>query len=50
MTAAYVLKLGFKICSTDVKAPKIDGFTLEIFKMVLASFQIEDSLKKARFF
>ena len=50
MTPAYALKLGLKVCQTDVGAQKIDGYTLETFRMVLASFQMEDKLGRARFF
>ena len=50
MTPGYASKLGLKVRSIDVKAQKIDGSTLKMFEMVLASFQIEDTLKKAQFF
>ena len=38
MTSAYILKLGFKVHHTNVRAQKIDGSTFKIFGMVLASF------------
>ena len=44
------MKLGFKIYLTNVEAQIIDDSTLETFRMVLASFQIEDKLGKAWFF
>ena len=50
MTLAYTLKLGLKVRRTNVGAQKIDGSTLEMFGMVLASFQIEDKLERAWFF
>lgn len=50
MTQAYALKLGLKLRRTDVRAQMIDGSTLETFEMVLASFQLEDSVKRANFF
>ena len=50
MTLGYVLKLGLKIRLTNVGAQKIDGSTFEIFRIVLASFQIEDTLGRAQFF
>ena len=50
MTPGYILKLGLKVRSTDVRAQKIDGSTLETFGMVLASFQVEDTLGRAQFF
>ena len=50
MTPGYALKLGLKVYITYVRAQKINSFTLETFKIVLASFQVEDTLKRARFF
>ena len=50
MIPKYVLKLGLKIYPINVKAQKIDNFTFKMFEMVLASFQIENTLKKAQFF
>lgn len=50
MTLAYATKLGLKIWFTNNRAQKIDGFTLERFEIVLASFQIKHKLKRARFF
>ena len=47
---AYASNLNFKVYSTNVKAQKIDGFTLKTFGIVLASFQIENKLEKAWFF
>lgn len=38
MTAAYAAKLGLRVHLTDIGAQKIDGFILEMFEMVLASF------------
>lgn len=38
MILAYILKLDFQVCFTNVIAPKIDNFTFKIFEMVLASF------------
>ena len=38
MTPGYALKLGLKVCLTNIEAQKIDGFTLETFEIVLASF------------
>ena len=50
MTPAYAAKLGLKVRKTDIGAQKIDGSTLETFGMVLADFQVEDKLGRARFF
>ena len=50
MSPAYALKLDLKVHHTNIRAQKIDGSTLKIFGMVLASFQMEDKLRKVRFF
>ena len=50
MTPAYAAKLGFQVRKTNIEAQKIDGSTLETFGMVLADFQVEDKLGRARFF
>lgn len=42
ITLIYVAKLCLKICYTNVKAQKIENFSLEIFKMVLANFKVEN--------
>ena len=38
MTPAYILKLDLNVYHTDVRAQKIDGSTLGIFGMEVASF------------
>ena len=50
MTPAYTSRLGLQVYRTNIGAQKIDGSTFEIFGMVLASFQLEDKLGRARFF
>ena len=50
MTPAYAAKLGLKVRKTNIGAQKIDSFTFETFGMVLADFQVENKLKRARFF
>ena len=50
MTSAYASRLGLRVYCIDIGAQKIDGSTLKIFGMVLASFQVEDKLRRARFF
>ena len=50
MSPAYVERLGVKTRKTNVKAQKIDGFVLEIFKMAIADFQVEDKGGRPRFF
>lgn len=42
MILTYTVKLGLKVCHTNIEAQKIDCSTLETFKMVLASFQLMD--------
>ena len=50
MNPAYAKKLGLRIRKTDVGAQKIDGSSLDTFGMVIADFQIQDKLGRARFF
>ena len=50
MTPAYAKKLGLRIWKTDVGAQKIDGSSLDTFKMVIASFEVIDKLGGAQFF
>ena len=38
MTPDYIKKLGFETRKTNVGAQKIDGSTLETFKMVITNF------------
>lgn len=45
-----MLTLGFQVCQTNIKAQQIDSSTFKIFKMILASFQIENNLKRVWFF
>lgn len=50
MTLAYIVKLGLKVLLINVRVQKIDSSILKTFEMVLASFQFEDKLRRARFF
>ena len=50
MILAYTLRLRLQARHTNIKAQKIDGSTLQTFRIVLADFQVEDKLGKARFF
>ena len=50
ITLAYAAKLDLQVRKTDIRTQKIDGSTLKTFGMVLADFQVEDKLKRARFF
>ena len=42
--------MGLKVRKTDIRAQKIDGSTFGTFGIVLADFQVENKLGKARFF
>ena len=50
MSLAYAKKLGLKAQKTNVVAQKIDGSALEIFRMVIADFQVEDKGGRSKFF
>lgn len=50
ITSAYAAKIGLKIRPTNFKAQKINDFTLDRFKIVLANFQIKDKLGRTRYF
>lgn len=50
ITLGYASKLGLKVCSTNIRAQKIDNSTLEMFGIILASFYIEDKLGQAQYF
>ena len=50
MTLGNSLKLELKIRFTNIKAQKIYNSIFKMFEIVLASFQIENKLKKAQIF
>ena len=50
MTLAYTAQLGLTTWKTSIGAQKINGLPLETYKMVSASFLLQDSLGRARFF
>lgn len=50
MTLANIAWLNLKIWPTNIRAQKIDGFRLKIFRMILASFQVNNKLVQSRFF
>ena len=50
MTLAYAKWLDFWLQKTYVRAPKIDGLLLKIFKMVIAGFHVINKLNKVQFF
>lgn len=47
MISFFALKLGFKICSTNTKAQKINNSILETFDIIITTFQIKNKIKKA---
>ena len=49
MTPAYTSKLSLKVHPTNIGAQKIDSSTLKIFRIVLASFQVENKPGKTQF-
>lgn len=50
MTPVYASKQGLPVRHINIGAQKINGSSLKTFRIVLAGFQIEDKLKRARFF
>ena len=40
----YVMKLGFRARKIDVGAQKIDGFYLDIFRMVIVDCSVKNKL------
>ena len=50
MISALTRKLGLHILKTNVRAQKINGFDIEIFRMAIADFQVEDKVGRPRFF
>ena len=50
MTPAYASRLSLQVHRTNIGAQKIDGSILETFGIILANFQVEDKLGRARFF
>lgn len=50
MTPACAAKRGFKVWKTNIGAQKIDGFSLDTFKIVLAKFLVENKFDRAWFF
>ena len=50
ISPAYTKKLDLQIWKTDIGAQKIDGSSLNTFGIVIAGFQIQDKLERARFF
>lgn len=50
MSLIYAKKLEFQIWKTDIGIQKINGSTLSIFEIVIADFQVQDKLERAKFF
>ena len=50
MTPAYAKQLGLRTWKTNAEAQKIDGSSLDTFEMVIASFQVINTLGRAWFF
>ena len=46
----FAKQLGLPIRSTDIGAQKIDGITLDTYRMVVATFSVEDKANRVRFF
>ncbi len=49
MSQDFAQQLGLKICKTNIGAQKIDGTTLETYRMVVSTFSV-DKDEKERFF
>ena len=50
MNPAFAQKLCLHIRKTNVGAQKINGSPFEIFKIIIADFQVEDKVGRPRFF
>ncbi len=49
MSQTFAQQLGLKICKTNVGVQKIDGTTLEIYKIVVSTFSVLDKDGRERF-
>ena len=49
MSPAFAQQLGFKIRKTNVGAQKINGTTLEIYKMIVSTFQYWIKMEERNF-
>ena len=47
---AFVKELGLPIRLTEIEAQKIEGITLETYKIVVAAFLLENKANHVRFF
>ena len=50
MNSVYTKKLGFWIQKTDIGIQKINGSSLDTFRMVITSFQVQNKSKRLDFF
>lgn len=50
MTPAYAAKQSLPTQKTSVRAQKLDGLAVKTYGMALASFLLQDSLERVRFF
>lgn len=50
MALTYTAKLNLKVWPTNVGAQNIDNSTLEMYKIVLANFQVDDKYIRLQFF
>lgn len=50
MSQGFALQLGLKIRKTNIKAQKIDGITLETYRMVVFTFFMSNKDGRERFF
>ena len=50
MSQAFAPQLGLKIYKTNIGVKKIDGTTLETYKIVISTFSILDKDSRERFF
>ena len=50
MSQVFSQQLGLKICKTSIRAQKIDGTTLKIYKMVVSTLFMSDKDCRERFF
>ena len=46
MSFSYAKKLDLKVWQTNIGAQKINSSALEIFKMVIADFQMKDKISR----
>ncbi len=50
MSQAFTHQLDLKVCKTNIRAQKIDGTTVETYRMVVSIFSLSDKDGRERFF